>query len=207
MNILQQGLTTTLQQRGFKTSQAMGDLSAGFAPVVNSAARDYKAILKDETRSRGEKNPLLVKTQAKYKSTLAGKIDAIQFNLESRASSLESQLTSATTFRGGDAVQILMAQQLQGSDDKLALVKADPRYHQVINSLPADFFGIQNEALENLKTAGLKKHQPELNAEIEQYRTDVKQMNATIETAASVDTAFESSINPQAMQTRYAEEV
>jgi len=203
MNVLNQGLTTTLQQRGFKTSKAMGDLSASFAQAVNAASRDYKAILNDETRSTGEKAPLLAKTQAKYKSTLASKTDAILFNLESRASSLESQLNSATRFSGSDAVQILMAQQLQGSEDKLALVKADPRYNQVINSLPADFFGIQEDTLQNLKDAGLKKHHPELNAEIEQYKTDRQQMNAVLETAKEVDTAFESSINPQAMQTRF----
>lgn len=99
-----------------------------------------------------------------------------------------------------------MAQQLQGSKDKLALVKADPRYYQVINSLPADFFGIPSESLSSLKDAGLKKHHPEITAEVEQYQTDVKQMNAVIQAAKSVDTAFASSINPQAMQTRYAEE-
>ena len=207
MNVLNQGLTTTLQQRGFKTSKAMGDLSASFAQAVNAASRDYKAILNDETRSKGEKAPLLAKTQAKYKSTLASKTDAILFNLESRASSLESQLESATRFKGGDAVMILMAQNLQGTEDKLSRVKADPRYHQVVNALPADFFGIQEEALQNLKDAGLKKHHPELTAEFEQYRTDAMQMNAVLETSKEVDAAFESSINPQAMQTRYAEEV
>jgi len=203
MNILNQGLTTTLQQRGFKTSKAMGDLSSGFAQAVNAASRDYKSILNDETRTKGEKAPLLAKTQVKYKSTLAGKTDAILFNLESRASSLESQLNNATTFRGGDAVMILMAQNLQGTEDKLSRVKADPRYHQVVNALPADFFGIQEDALQNLKDAGLKKHHPELNTEIEQYKTDRQQMNAVLEIAKEVDTAFESSINPQAMQTRF----
>lgn len=203
MNILEKGLTTSLQQRGFKTSEAMGDLSASFAQSVNAASRDYNGIIKDETRSKGEKAPLLAKAQAKYKSTLASKVDAIQFNLESRASKLESAVNNASSFKGSDAAQILMAQQLQGSDDKLGLVKADPRYYQVISSLPADFFGIPSESLDSLKETGLKKHYPEITAEVDQYRTDVKQMNAVMQAVTSVDTAFESSINPQAMQTRF----
>jgi hypothetical protein len=205
INILEQGLITKLQKRGFQTSEVMGDLSASFAESVNAASKDYKAVLRDDTRTKGEKSPLLAKIQARYKSTLASKIDAIQFNLESRASKLEGAIGSASAFNGSDAVQILMAQQLQGSDDKLALVKADPRYYQVISSLPSDFFGVPAESLENLKDSGLKKHYPEITAEVEQYRTDVKQMNAVVRTATSVDKAFTSSIDLQSMQTRYDE--
>ncbi|MFT6269090.1 MAG: hypothetical protein ACJAVV_001910 [Alphaproteobacteria bacterium] len=169
-------------------------------------SRDYKAIIADETRSKGEKAPLLARQQAKYKSVLASKVDAVQFNLESRASKLENAVSSASSVKGSDAAQILMAQQLQGSKDKLALVKADPMYYQVHNSLPADFFGIPADSLTSLKETGLKKHFPAITAEVDQYKTDVKQMNTVMQVATYVDKAFTTSISPEAMQTRFEPE-
>jgi hypothetical protein len=206
MNVLSRGITATIQKRGFQTSAKFGDLSESFSKVVNSASTDYNGILGDQTRSKSEKAPLLAKAQSKARNMLNLKMEGIQTHLNILGNDIESRINTASNYRGNEATQMLMATQLQGSKDIPALVRADPRYFQVLSSLPAGFFGMKSEAMESLKNSGLRTHFPEIQAEIEQYDFDAKHMNSMLDTAKAVDVEFESAISTEAMSTRFSEE-
>lgn len=206
MNILSKGLTATIQKRGFQTSAKFGDLSESFSQVVNSASTDFNGILGDQTRNRNEKAPILAKAQSKTKKMLNLKMEGIHEHLNTIASTIESSVNKASSYKGNEATQMLMATQLQGSKDIPSLIRADARYFQVLNSLPAGFFGIQSETMQSLKDSGLKTHFPEIQSEIEQFKLDRNHMNTMLKTANSVDVEFENAISTEAMQTRYSEE-
>lgn len=202
-------LTKTVKGLMSKTEK-----SKGFADrAVNSIEtlqRNASGILADQTRGRGEKMFLMNELLQKHKATLT-QIDyewltSVETSIAKAERSLQAKLN------GGDEVKsLLLANHMNEAATKKpssysTLAKAHPSYLQALNSLPADYFGLEKDTHEGIIRSAAREHFPDETAAIDEAAEHFSSYENFQSVMNSRVSEIESQIETAGLETRFTPE-